>query len=483
MRFIEQGPDIPDELLEARDRGEVVFICGAGVSMPAGLPSFLTLAKQVVADLGVSQGHGAHVLLDQIITTNGDFQPPIDQVFSRLKKDYGPLVQEAVFKRLKIKRNTPLDKHKLLLDLSSDSNGEPRLVTTNFDFLFELAKKGIRKYVAPELPDLSVVQVFSGVVYLHGRMPKAASEQNVGSQIVLSSSDFGRAYLAQGWATRFVRDLLQRFTVVLLGYSATDPPIRYLLEGLETSVLEDRHRIYAFEAGIPNMVTANWRDRNVRGIAYEKVDDNHSGLWASIEKWAERARNPVGWRTATVELALKGPRNLSSFQRGQVVSLVSSIDGAKVFAEKTPPVSPEWLCVFDRNIRYLKPAKEWNYGNDEPVFDAQLQYGLDGDPPRAEEQDTGSRRAKQTGADPIASIENEKNPNNYRRLTNLRAGATAQTSPRLFYLTNWIAKTVGNPITPWWVGKQLSLHPELSKQIEFGLNRLDLGIAPIIRET
>jgi hypothetical protein len=40
MRFAAQGPDIPADLLEARDRGEVVFFCGAGVSMPAGLPSF-----------------------------------------------------------------------------------------------------------------------------------------------------------------------------------------------------------------------------------------------------------------------------------------------------------------------------------------------------------------------------------------------------------------------------------------------------------
>lgn len=53
MRFAAKGPDIPPELLEARDRGEVVFLCGAGVSMPAGLPSFRDLARNVVADLGV----------------------------------------------------------------------------------------------------------------------------------------------------------------------------------------------------------------------------------------------------------------------------------------------------------------------------------------------------------------------------------------------------------------------------------------------
>ena len=70
MRFIENGPNIPDELLEARDKGEVIFICGAGVSIPAGLPSFATLAKAVVTDLGVSKGHKAHFLLDKALNAD-----------------------------------------------------------------------------------------------------------------------------------------------------------------------------------------------------------------------------------------------------------------------------------------------------------------------------------------------------------------------------------------------------------------------------
>ena len=40
MRFRADGPAIPDILLDERDAGNVVFLCGAGVSMPAGMPSF-----------------------------------------------------------------------------------------------------------------------------------------------------------------------------------------------------------------------------------------------------------------------------------------------------------------------------------------------------------------------------------------------------------------------------------------------------------
>ena len=56
MRFIENGPDIPDELLFAQDEGNVVFFCGAGVSRAyAKLPDFSRLAEQVINDLGATE--------------------------------------------------------------------------------------------------------------------------------------------------------------------------------------------------------------------------------------------------------------------------------------------------------------------------------------------------------------------------------------------------------------------------------------------
>ena len=46
MRFIEDGPVIPDELLLARDAGDVILFCGAGVSQAeAGLPNFAGLGR------------------------------------------------------------------------------------------------------------------------------------------------------------------------------------------------------------------------------------------------------------------------------------------------------------------------------------------------------------------------------------------------------------------------------------------------------
>lgn len=65
MRFHEHGPDIPDELLVARDEGNVLFFCGAGVSLAyAGLADFLKLAEDVIDDLGSLTGSQARRLYD-----------------------------------------------------------------------------------------------------------------------------------------------------------------------------------------------------------------------------------------------------------------------------------------------------------------------------------------------------------------------------------------------------------------------------------
>ena len=42
---------IPESLRRVHEDGEIVFFCGAGVSMPAGLPSFKGLARAVLMDL------------------------------------------------------------------------------------------------------------------------------------------------------------------------------------------------------------------------------------------------------------------------------------------------------------------------------------------------------------------------------------------------------------------------------------------------
>ena len=52
MRFLPGTPDIPDELIRDVADGNAVFLCGAGVSMRVGMPSFQQLTEQIYAEIG-----------------------------------------------------------------------------------------------------------------------------------------------------------------------------------------------------------------------------------------------------------------------------------------------------------------------------------------------------------------------------------------------------------------------------------------------
>jgi len=54
VRFLEQGADIPDDLIRAVTDGSATFLCGAGVSFRVNLPSFKGLTERVYDRLGES---------------------------------------------------------------------------------------------------------------------------------------------------------------------------------------------------------------------------------------------------------------------------------------------------------------------------------------------------------------------------------------------------------------------------------------------
>jgi NAD-dependent SIR2 family protein deacetylase len=51
MRFLPGGPDILNDLVAAQEKGQTIFVCGAGVSATAGLPLFRGLVEGVYAYL------------------------------------------------------------------------------------------------------------------------------------------------------------------------------------------------------------------------------------------------------------------------------------------------------------------------------------------------------------------------------------------------------------------------------------------------
>lgn len=475
MRFLANGPLIPDELLIARDEGRVVFFCGSGVSRArAGLSDFYGLAEKVVDALGVSNDDAVRKLLKKAKEIEDDIGVPglisADRIFGLLERDfYTEEIENKVALALKTDSDADLAAHRILLDLSRFSNGSVKLITTNFDLLFEQCDNTLPNRKHPHLPDPNFQDDFTGIIHLHGHV-NADYSGATGDGFVLSSSQFGDAYLASGWATQFIRAVLEKYIVVFVGYTADDPPVHYLLEALNRRP-HTLQKMYAFQVGTQNDAEARWRHKGVIPIAFDGAD-NFKSLWDSLSIWAERAVNPDGWYEKVIDMARKGPEGLLPHERGQVVHLVSFPEGARKFASSNNPPPGEWLCVFDPLIRYLKPANIGSWFEPGPFFDPFEAYGLDSDPvpPKIYPDDHYAKREIPPDSwncfTPTPLDLQDLQHSSYPSIRGNSSITIPALPARLQHLGHWICMVSGQPATVWWASHQAGLNPNIQEQIK-----------------
>lgn len=476
MRFIPDGPDIPDELIAARDRGDVVFFCGAGVSRQnANLPDFNSLAQKVIDRLGSARSSPARQLFAR--ATNLAIEPSssipglgslvaTDRIFGLLEREFQVRdIQNAVSEELRPQDGYTLDAHQILLDLATDQSGVVRLVTTNFDRLFQECRSGLTHHAPPRLPNPLDEREFRGIIHLHGCVDEEYQGPH-GEEFVISSADFGRAYLADGWATNFIRALLERFCVVFVGFTADDPPIQYLLEALHLKAGAN-NRIFAFHNGGSDEAAALWKHRGVQAIAC----NGFTTLWDSLGRWAERARDKDGWYDEFFRVAANGPENLSPHQRGVFARLLGTPEGARKIAVAPEPADARWLLVADPIQRYAAPSHLVPHETTSERLDPFELLSLDDDPspppPQADHNPFARREPNSDAFDPLTPTESEMAP--YLPAIGLRGhGAIQQTPlpPRLSDIGIWIGRISHQPITLWWAAHQKSLHPQIILHIE-----------------
>jgi hypothetical protein len=175
LRFLENGPIIPDDLLTARDEWRIVFFCGAGVSRArAGLVDFFGPTKAVAERLAVAPESPTYKLLAALPDL-----PPIeglgsyisaDRVFGMIEREFAIQdIYRAIATSLKPPNEVDLSAHKYLLDLAKGPDGRTRLITTNFDNLFDRCDERLSWWIPPRLPDPLRPDDFHGIVHLHGR--------------------------------------------------------------------------------------------------------------------------------------------------------------------------------------------------------------------------------------------------------------------------------------------------------------------------
>ena len=291
--WINRDVDLPQALVSAQRDGRLVVFAGAGVSMgpPSNLPSFDALAAAISGGaLTRKEGEGLDAFLGRV-------------------EQHGVNVQASARELIDVPASMPRGLHHLIVQLFRDES-VLRVVTTNFDRHFTTAARDrypqVDIYTAPALP---LGREWNGLVYLHGAVERP------NSRLVLTDRDFGLGYLADGWATRFLMEMFREFAVLFIGYSHSDPVMRYLARSFVGGT--------ARFALTPNDRDDHWVQLGIVPVHFplRPLPDRFGAIDDAVENWTAVARMGVFDHRARI---------------GRLVEL-------------PPPLDPE-------NIDYLKAA-------------------------------------------------------------------------------------------------------------------------------
>jgi hypothetical protein len=323
-----QGINLPEELLRAQATGDLVVFIGAGVSAPSpsSLPLFDELARQVGEGTGLQRRENESV----------------DSYFGRLKLA-GVQVHKAVGRILLNPTSQPHELHTLLARLFPD--GAPiRLVTTNFDkhlstTLEQQFGSSIETFYAPALP---LGDDFEGLVYLHGSAAKNPA------QCVLTDEDFGRAYLNRAWATRFLEAMFQRYSVLFVGYSHSDPVMIYLARGLSPASRKPR---YAFTQGDSKSLDS-WKVLDVQPLIYADTsgENPHEPITHCVRDWCIELHRGLLDKAERIRAISEAQPPLEGEDADYLKFCLSSIETARIFFRYAS--HPEWISWLEKN-RFL----------------------------------------------------------------------------------------------------------------------------------
>ncbi len=335
MKFA--GIQFPDPLLAALRDGRLVVFAGSGVSMgtPACLPNFKSLATSVA------------------VGTGRTLQPPEpEDVFLGKLADRGVQVHALAAQNLQKNRRgdppRPTELHRDLLRLYFEPESV-RMVTTNFDLLFHAAAQDLFDAV-PDVfraPALPLGRSFRGIVHVHGCLDRPTG-------MVLTDTDFGRAYLTEGWARRFLVDLFRTSTVLFVGYSHNDTVMKYLARALPRTETATRFAL----TGPAD--TDRWTILGITPIVYPREPgDNHPGLTRGISGLADYAsRGVLDWQREITEIAQKPPP-LGEEEADVVAEALT--DPAKTAFFTAAASGSEWIESIERR-GHFEPL----FGHDAP---------------------------------------------------------------------------------------------------------------------
>lgn len=307
------GINFPNKIIEAIKNTRLVVFTGAGTSVdaPTSLPNFVDLAKKIAEGTG------------EILEDNDTCE-----AFLGYLKSKGIDVNEQAAELLSGTCLRHNQTHEAIIDLFVD-HSQIKIVTTNYDQMFEqvLESRGLRipVYNAPALPLGDDVE---GIIHVHGNTDNPR-------YMVLTDEDFGKAYLTEGYAARFLIKLFQSYTILFIGYSYQDTILRYLTRAMDRTPEKARFIITDEER-------SDWEMLGLTPIYFPRND--YHKMREGLIKLGQRAkRGLLDWDNMIKEFKSEPPRDIALDT--EIDYCLDSVEMTRVLANNIH--GREWLLTLN----------------------------------------------------------------------------------------------------------------------------------------
>ncbi len=259
------GRELPPELVEQFTRGNGVIFIGAGLSVGAGLPTWGELLTPLVARLPGSP------VADAAIDKAQYYQ----NAFGR-----GNLLD--VVEELITNAQPPLTApHRLLTALPVRY-----IFTTNYDRLiersFEEAGRPLRR-VIDDTRLSSINNSITTLIKIHGDFDAPRS-------IVISTDDYDSYLAGKPAISDFIKVQLQTQSVLFLGYSFNDENLRRILRQVTRESGPERRNMFSVQFDANELATEELRRRGVRTISLPATPTRTDSLTRWLAGFVEKVR-------------------------------------------------------------------------------------------------------------------------------------------------------------------------------------------------
>lgn len=330
------GIDFPNQIIEAINNKKLVVFVGAGASMgePTRLPDFENLTKKIAEGTGLDK----------------EEKESCEAFLGRLECQ-GIDVNRIAADILSQKKLRPNELHKYIVQLFPCFE-DVKIVTTNYDDMFEkvIGKKALKSMKIFNAPALPLGDDVTGIVHIHGNV-------NEPSYMVVTDEDFGKAYLAESYVSRFLVKLFANYTILFIGYSYDDVIVRYLTRAMTRDAACPRYILI-------DSVEGNWKELGVQPILYPTKD--YSRLNEAVKQLGIRiGRGLLDWENSLRMIADYPPVDLTI--ESEVLYCLDSNERTRILIKSIH--GKEWMQwlddrkvfehLFDNSSKLSKIDIEW----------------------------------------------------------------------------------------------------------------------------